>query len=61
MRLGLGQEAFEAAEDLQEGRNGGVMKGHADALLWGARVGGSKVLLEMGRNSGNYNRVSGSQ
>jgi hypothetical protein len=41
MRLGLGEEAFEAAEDLQEGRNGGVMERHGDALFVGRGVEGS--------------------
>ena len=34
MGLGFGEEAGEAAEDLQEGRNGGVVEGHVMLFSW---------------------------
>jgi hypothetical protein len=33
MRLGLAEQAAEAAEDLQEGGDGGVIKGHVMLFL----------------------------
>src|SRR5262249_1379222 len=37
MRLGLGEQAAQAVKDLQEGRNGGVVEGHGDALSVGEK------------------------
>src|SRR5437762_8210673 len=56
MRLGLGEQAVEAAEDLQEGRNGGVVEGHVMlSSSCGMTLRAETALLEMGRLRVNCN------
>jgi len=44
VRLGLAEDTGETAEDLQEGRNGSVVKGHVMLSVgWGISIGGVRA------------------